>query len=91
MLIATSGGADSSVAAWLLKNQGYDCVGATMLLFHGEYAGADIESHCCSLSDIKDARSVAHSIDIQHHVFNFKDVFQKQVLDRFGIRTGDRL
>ena len=83
MLIAMSGGVDSSVAAWLLKNQGYDCVGATMQLFHGEYAGADIESHCCSLSDIEDARSVAHSMGIPHYVFNFKGVFHKQVLDRF--------
>ena len=83
VLIAMSGGVDSSVAAWLLKNQGYDCIGATMHLFHGEYAGADIESSCCSISDVEDARGVAYGVGIPHYVFNFKDVFNKKVLERF--------
>ena len=83
VLIAMSGGVDSSVAAWLLKNQGYDCIGATMHLFHGEYAGADIESCCCSISDVEDARGVAYGVGIPHYVFNFKDVFNKKVLERF--------
>ena len=83
VLVAISGGVDSSVAAWLLKERGYDCLGATMHLFHGECAGADAESACCSLPDIEDARSVANKIGITHYVFNFKDTFEKQVLYRF--------
>ena len=83
VLIAMSGGVDSSVAAHLLKNQGYDCTGATMQLFHGEYAGAAMESSCCSRTDVEDARSVAYRLGIPHYVFNFKDAFKQQVLNRF--------
>jgi tRNA-specific 2-thiouridylase len=83
VLVAMSGGVDSSVAAWLLKNHRYDCIGATMHLFHGEYAGAEMESGCCSLADVEDARSVAHRMGMPYHVFNFKDAFNAQVLDRF--------
>ena len=84
VMVAMSGGVDSSVAAWLLKEQGYDCIGATMHLFQGECAGADLESTCCSLADIEDARSVAYRMDIPHLVFNFKEIFKEQVLHRFA-------
>ena len=83
ILVAMSGGVDSSVAAWLLQNQGHDCTGATLHLFHGAYAGAEQESSCCSRSDVEDARSVAFRMGIPHYVFNFQDVFKQQVLDRF--------
>ena len=83
VLIAMSGGVDSGVAACLLKKQGYDGLGATMHLFQGEHAGAQTESRCCSLSDVEDARSVAYRLGIPYYVFNFKDVFEKQVLNRF--------
>ena len=79
-----SGGVDSSIAALLLKRQGYRCAGATMHLFQGEFAGAGAESACCSMADIGDARSVAERLGIPHYVFNFKDVFKAQVLDRFA-------
>ena len=83
VLVAMSGGVDSSVAAWLLKNQGYDCTGATMNLFHGEYAGVTMESSCCSLADVEDARSVAYRLNIPHYTFNFKSVFMEHIIKRF--------
>ena len=58
-LIAMSGGVDSSVAAFLMKEAGYDCIGVTMKLYDNEDIGMDQEKTCCSLSDIEDARSVA--------------------------------
>ena len=58
-IIAMSGGVDSSVAAYLMKEQGYDCIGATMKLFANEDVGIPREHSCCSLDDVADARSVA--------------------------------
>ncbi|MCL2853502.1 MAG: tRNA 2-thiouridine(34) synthase MnmA [Defluviitaleaceae bacterium] len=77
VLIAMSGGVDSSAAAWLLKESGYDCCGASMRLFDNS------ESTCCSLDDVEDARSVCNLLGIPHHVFNFKDTFARTVLARF--------
>ena len=57
-LIAMSGGVDSSVAAYLMKEAGYDCIGVTMKLYDNEDIGMAREKTCCSLSDIEDARSV---------------------------------
>ena len=57
-LIAMSGGVDSSVAAYLMKEAGYDCIGVTMKLYDNEDIGMEREKTCCSLSDIEDARSV---------------------------------
>ncbi len=78
-----SGGVDSSVAAWLLREQGLRVVGATMKLFDNAAIGAERESTCCSLSDVEDARRVAAALDIPHYVFNFSDEFRTQVMDRF--------
>ena len=58
-LIAMSGGVDSSVAALLMKQDGYKCMGITMKLFHNEEVGVCREHTCCSLDDIQDAKSVA--------------------------------
>lgn len=78
-LIAMSGGVDSSVAAYLIKKAGYECIGVTMRLF-----GEDqIESKCCSLDDVLDAKSVARKLGIPHHAFNFKSDFEKKVIARF--------
>jgi tRNA-specific 2-thiouridylase len=76
VLAAMSGGVDSSVAALVLREAGYDCVGATMKLFDGE-------SRCCSLADVNDARDVCFRLGLPHYVLNFKREFAEQVIDRF--------
>ena len=81
--IAMSGGVDSSVAALLMKEQGYDCIGATMKLFRNEDIGVPSEHSCCSLDDVEDARSVAYKLGIPYYVFNFSDRFREEVIDRF--------
>ena len=81
-LIAMSGGVDSSVAAYLMKQQGFDCIGATMKLFSNDDIG-DKSRTCCSLSDIEDARSVAQKLDMPFYVFNFTADFKKWVIERF--------
>ena len=83
VLIAMSGGVDSSVAAYLMKAQGFDCVGATMKLFRNEDAGISRAKSCCSLSDVEDARGVAERLGIPYYVFNFTGDFAHQVIDRF--------
>lgn len=82
-IIAMSGGVDSSVSALLMKERGYDCIGATMKLYTNEDAGISREKGCCSLSDVEDAKSVAHRLDMPFYVFNFTDKFHKCVIDRF--------
>ncbi|MBR2742475.1 MAG: tRNA 2-thiouridine(34) synthase MnmA [Clostridia bacterium] len=82
-IIAMSGGVDSSVAAYLMKERGYDCIGVTMKLFYNEDAGVPREQSCCSLEDTEDARSVARSLGMPHYVFNFSDKFRECVIDRF--------
>ena len=82
-LIAMSGGVDSSVAAYLMKEAGYDCIGVTMKLYDNEDIGMEQEKTCCSLSDIQDARSVAVKLGIPYYVFNFKADFKEKVIDNF--------
>ena len=65
---------NSSVAAFLMKNSGYECIGATMKLFQNEDVGISKEHSCCSLDDVEDARNVASSLDMPHYVFNFSDI-----------------
>lgn len=83
VLVAMSGGVDSSVAAFLLKKQGYECIGVTMKLYGNETIGQQRTKTCCSLDDIEDARSVARRVGIPYHVFNFTADFEKQVIRRF--------
>ncbi|MEZ5412238.1 MAG: tRNA 2-thiouridine(34) synthase MnmA [Acidimicrobiales bacterium] len=78
VLVAMSGGVDSSVAAALLAEQGHEVVGVTMKLWGG---GSD--SGCCSVSDVDDARRAAQALGIDHHVFNFADDFQRHVVDPY--------
>lgn len=78
-----SGGVDSSLAAKLLKDAGYDCIGCTMKLYDNEDIGISRQHTCCSLDDVEDARSVAHIIGIPYYVFNFKDGFRESVINRF--------
>ena len=83
VLIAMSGGVDSSVAAFLMKEQVCECIGATMKLFHNEDIGVSRTKTCCSLEDVEDARLVALRLGIPYYVFNFSDDFKGQVIDRF--------
>src|SRR6266568_2751025 len=78
VLVAMSGGVDSSVAAALLQEAGHDVVGATMKLW-----GGDSDSGCCSVADVEDARRVAQQLGIVHHVFNFTDDFDRKVVERY--------
>lgn len=83
ILVAMSGGVDSSVAAYLIKQKGVDAVGVTLKLFSNEDIDLDKDKTCCSLSDVEDARSVATRLGMEHHVFNFSDNFKEKVIDRF--------
>ena len=82
-LIAMSGGVDSSVAAYLMQQRGFDCTGITLKLFDSETDAAPGEKTCCSLDDVEDARSVCRRLGIPHFVYNFKDSFAENVIARF--------
>ena len=78
LLVAMSGGVDSSVAALLLKNQGYDCIGATMQLFSDK-----IPLPCTPKSELEDARLVADRLGIPFEVLDFSEDFRRHVIDYF--------
>ena len=78
-----SGGVDSSVAAKLLTDAGFSCIGCTMKLYDNEDAGIPKANTCCSLDDVEDARSVAHRLGMPYYVFNFSDDFKEKVIDKF--------
>lgn len=83
VLVAMSGGVDSSVAACLMKESGNECIGATMKLFQNEDVGLSKEHSCCSLDDVEDARSVANELDMPFYVLNFSERFKECVVDKF--------
>ena len=83
VVVAMSGGVDSSVTAALLAEEGYDVVGVTLQLYdHGEMARA--KGACCAGSDIHDARTVAGRLGIRHFVLDYESRFQDQVMDDFA-------
>lgn len=84
VVVGMSGGVDSSVAACLLKKQGYDVIGVTMQIWQERDIGtAENEGGCCGLSAVDDARRVANQLDIPYYVMNFREEFQKNVIDYF--------
>lgn len=84
VMIGMSGGVDSSVAAYLLKQQGYDVIGVTMKLWQDDDDDLiENEGGCCSLAAVEDARRVADKIGIPFYVLNFRDVFEKKVIEPF--------
>jgi tRNA-specific 2-thiouridylase len=80
VLVAMSGGVDSSVAAALLSADGHEVTGVTMKLW-----GGASDTGCCSVSDVDDARRVADHLGIEHHVFNFGDDFERFVVDPYVV------
>ncbi len=84
VVVGMSGGVDSSVAAYLLKEQGYDVMGVTMQIWQEEDSCSLEESGgCCGLSAVEDAKRVAAALDIPHYVLNFRQEFQENVIDYF--------
>ena len=81
VLAAMSGGVDSSVAAYILKECGYECIGAMMKLYDADDTGQG--RGCCGISDADDARNVAAALRIPFYLFNFRDVFKEEVIERF--------
>ena len=83
VIVAMSGGVDSSVVAGLLKRQGYDVVGVTLQLYdHGE--ATHRKGACCAGQDIHDARRVAETLGIPHYVLDYEERFQEAVIERFA-------
>lgn len=84
VLVAMSGGVDSSVAAVLLQRQGYEVTGVTLKLFDRSAEDEFVSRTCCSLESIEDARRVCHLLGIEHHTFNMIRAFEKQVIEPFA-------
>jgi tRNA-specific 2-thiouridylase len=78
VLVAMSGGVDSSVAAAVLRDEGHDVTGVTLKLW-----GGASDSGCCSVSDVEDARRVAAQLDVPHYVFNFSEEFDARVVEPY--------
>ena len=84
VVVGMSGGVDSSVAAWLLKEQGYEVIGVTMQIWQDEADEVQEENGgCCGLSAVEDARRVAGQLGIPYYVMNFKREFKEHVIDYF--------
>jgi len=85
VMVGMSGGVDSSAAALLLKEQGYEVMGVTLKMFGDEdiAEAENTEKTCCALSDVFDAKSVARRLGFEHLTFNFKDCFREKVMKHF--------
>lgn len=82
-LIAMSGGVDSSVAAAIMNEKGFECVGVNMKLYDADIEDGAGCKTCCSAEDAEDARNVCCQLGMKFHVFNFTDDFSREVIDRF--------
>src|SRR6201993_3063983 len=82
IVVAMSGGVDSSVAAALLAEQGHEVIGVSMQLYD-QSEGQTSFGSCCSIDDLHDARRVAAAIDIPHYILNFERQFDEQVVTNF--------
>lgn len=84
VVVAMSGGVDSSVVAALLKEEGYEVVGVTMQIWRSNKSGANNPGDCCGMQQaINDARRVAHLLDIPHYTIDIREVFAKKVIADF--------
>lgn len=83
VVVGMSGGVDSSVTAYLLKEQGYEVIGITMQVWPNDEEYEEREGSCCSLSAVEDARRVALKLGIPFYVLNFKEIFKEKVIDYF--------
>lgn len=83
VVVAMSGGVDSSVAAYLLKEQGFDVIGVSLDLYDFSEVEEGRAGTCCSLDDIYDARKVCDDLGIPHYVFNYREVFENEVIHDF--------
>ena len=83
VIVGMSGGVDSSVCAYLLKQQGYEVIGATMQLWRTKEQEKNSDDISCGVDDILEAQKVAKALGIPHYVMNFYDSFQEKVVNRF--------
>ncbi len=83
VVVGMSGGVDSSVTAYLLKEQGYDVIGVTMQVWQDDKGYEEDNGSCCGLSAVEDARRIANKLDIPFYVLNFKKEFEEKVIDYF--------
>lgn len=83
VVVAMSGGVDSSVAAALLVQQGYECIGVTLQVWPSDLPETEREGGCCSLGAVTDARQVAAALGIPYYVLNYQEIFQTHVIDDF--------
>ena len=82
-LIAMSGGVDSSVAAYLMQQKGYQITGCTMRLYENDMVGLDLLDTCCSKKDTEDARSVCEGLGVPYHIFHYEEKFREKVIEPF--------
>lgn len=83
VIVAMSGGVDSSAAAALLLEQGYDVIGVTLNVWPSEEGKVACSRTCCSITDVDDARHVCYKLKIPHYVLNMRDFFKRDVIDYF--------
>ena len=85
VVVAMSGGVDSSVAAAILKEEGYQVIGVTMQIWPSDKQAHEVDRFggCCGLSAVEDAKGAAYKLDISHYVMNFRDIFAQKVISHF--------